>query len=58
MVIAGRSAAALYGAASVANNEPIDVLVPSGQRFGPVSGLVVHAGEVAANDIAVRQAFR
>ncbi|MGC4834329.1 hypothetical protein ACLQ3D_07510 [Micromonospora vinacea] len=53
--IAGRSAAALYGAASVANHEPIDVLVPAGKRFGPVSGLVVHTGAIAATDVAVRQ---
>ncbi|MEV4498485.1 hypothetical protein AB0J84_22650 [Micromonospora arborensis] len=55
VVIAGRSAAALYGAASVADHEPIEVLVPAGQRFGPVSGLVVHTGAIAATDVAVRQ---
>ncbi|MEV4656151.1 hypothetical protein [Micromonospora sp. NPDC049301] len=54
VVIAGRSAAALYGAASVADHEPIDVLVPAGQRFGPVSGLVVHTGAVAETDVVVR----
>ncbi|MFI6242712.1 hypothetical protein ACIBEF_22835 [Micromonospora sp. NPDC050795] len=53
--IAGRSAAALYGAASVADHEPIDVLVPAGKRFGPVSGLVVHTGAITATDVAVRQ---
>ncbi|RAO05626.1 uncharacterized protein GUI43_04926 [Micromonospora noduli] len=53
--IAGRSAAALYGAAPVADHEPIDVLVPAGTRFGPVSGLVVHTGAIAATDVAVRQ---
>ncbi|MEV7330404.1 hypothetical protein [Micromonospora sp. NPDC093244] len=54
-VIAGRSAAALYGAGAVADHEPLDVLVPSPQRFGPVSGLVVHAGTIAATDVALRQ---
>lgn len=53
-VIAGRSAAALYGAGAVADHEPIDVLVPSHQRFGPVSGLVVHAGTIAATDVSSR----
>ncbi|MFI6256802.1 type IV toxin-antitoxin system AbiEi family antitoxin [Micromonospora zamorensis] len=55
VVIAGRSAAALYGAASVADHEPLDVLVPAAQRFGPVSGLVVHASEIPATDVAIRQ---
>ena len=55
VVIAGRSAAALYGAASVADHEPFDVLVPAAQRFGPVSGLVMHASEIAATDVAIRQ---
>ncbi|MDG4809047.1 hypothetical protein O7634_20050 [Micromonospora sp. WMMD1120] len=55
VVIAGRSAAALYGAASVATHEPLDVLVPSGQRFGPVAGFVVHSSQLAATDIALRQ---
>ncbi|MBM0232381.1 hypothetical protein JNW91_11190 [Micromonospora sp. STR1_7] len=54
-VITGRSAAALYGAGSVAAHEPLDVLVPAGQRFGPVSGLVVHTGTIAATDVAVRE---
>lgn len=55
VVIAGRSAASLYGATSIAGEAPIDVLVPSGQRFGPVSGLVVHAGAIDGADIALRQ---
>ncbi|MGC4767601.1 hypothetical protein ACLQ25_01260 [Micromonospora sp. DT44] len=55
VVIAGRSAAALYGATTVANNEPVDVLVPAGQRFGPVSGLVVHAGAIDEVDVIRRQ---
>ncbi|WUR61940.1 hypothetical protein OHS32_11330 [Micromonospora chokoriensis] len=54
VVIAGRSAAALYDATSVVSHEPLDVLVPTGQRFGPVKGLIVHRGELAATDIALR----
>ncbi|WP_433538106.1 hypothetical protein ACQPZK_10480 [Micromonospora sp. CA-249363] len=55
VVIAGRSAAALYGASSIAGDAPVDVLVPSGQRFGPVSGLVVHAGAIDGADVTLRQ---
>ncbi|MET8085514.1 hypothetical protein [Micromonospora sp. NPDC005237] len=55
VVIAGRSAAALYGAASAADAQPLEVLVPAGQRFGPVSGFVVHTGTLAITDVAVRQ---
>ncbi|MET7879768.1 hypothetical protein [Micromonospora profundi] len=53
VLIAGRSAAALYGATSVADHEPLDVLVPIGQRFGPVSGLTVHTGAISASDVGV-----
>lgn len=44
--IAGRSAAALFGAGFIADADPLDVLVPAGQRFGPVAGLAVHTAEV------------
>ncbi|MFD1083254.1 hypothetical protein [Micromonospora andamanensis] len=50
-VIAGRSAAALFGAGLIGDAEPLDILVPSGLRFGPVAGLVVHTGEVAEADV-------
>ncbi|MEJ3745257.1 hypothetical protein WEI85_18435 [Actinomycetes bacterium KLBMP 9797] len=40
--IAGRSAAALYGAGTVAATEPIEVVVPRKSRFGPVRGLAIH----------------
>ncbi|MBX7268025.1 hypothetical protein KIF24_19625 [Micromonospora sp. Llam7] len=49
--IAGRSAAALFGAGFIGDAEPLDVLVPAGQRFGPVAGLAVHTGEVAEVDV-------
>ncbi|SCL24140.1 Transcriptional regulator, AbiEi antitoxin, Type IV TA system [Micromonospora rhizosphaerae] len=52
--IAGRSAAALFGACTVGTSEPIDVLVPVNRRFGPVTGLVVHTGEVAETDVLTR----
>ncbi|MDG4798678.1 hypothetical protein [Micromonospora sp. WMMD1082] len=49
--IAGRSAAALFNAGTVGADEPIDVLVPTGLRFGPVAGLVVHTAEVGEDEI-------
>ncbi|MFY1575484.1 endonuclease domain-containing protein [Verrucosispora sp. WMMD703] len=50
-VIAGRSAAALFGAGFIGDAEPLDILVPTGLRFGPVAGLVVHTGEIAEADV-------
>ncbi|MGC5052981.1 endonuclease domain-containing protein [Micromonospora sp. DT48] len=52
--VAGRSAAALFGVRGVAADEPIDVLVPTGRRFGPVSGLVVHTAELGSDEIILR----
>ncbi|MGW4498354.1 endonuclease domain-containing protein [Micromonospora sp. NPDC004336] len=52
--IAGRSAAALYGVGSVGAAEPLDVLVPARQRFGPVAGLSVHTAEATADDVRLR----
>ncbi|MFG3707751.1 hypothetical protein ACGF7U_23885 [Micromonospora sp. NPDC047670] len=52
--IAGRSAAALYGVGSVGVAEPLDVLVPVGQRFGPVAGLSVRTAEVAEADVRLK----
>lgn len=52
--IAGRSAAALFGAGTVSTSEPIDVLVPAGQRFGPVTGLTVHTADVVEADVLIR----
>ncbi|MEG3633576.1 endonuclease domain-containing protein [Micromonospora palythoicola] len=49
--VAGRSAAALFGARGVDTDEPVDVLVPTGQRFGPVSGLVVHTANLGSDEI-------
>ncbi|TWJ20766.1 endonuclease domain-containing protein [Micromonospora endolithica] len=53
--IAGRSAAALFGAGRVEPHEPLDVLVPVARRFGPVAGLAVHtAAQVPGTDVARR----
>ncbi|MGK5739587.1 endonuclease domain-containing protein [Micromonospora sp. URMC 103] len=53
-VIAGRSAASLYGVGAVGAAEPLDVLVPAGSRFGPVSGLAVHTADVHRADVRLR----
>ncbi len=47
-VIAGRSAACLYGAPYGAD-EPVEVLTPG--RFGPMSGVLVHRGPVPEKDV-------
>lgn len=52
--IAGRSAAALYGAGVVRLDEPIDVLVPADQRLGPVRGLTVHSADCSEHDLVGR----
>lgn len=45
--IAGRSAGWLYGAHDLVDeNDPVEVLVPTTDRFGPVGGLVVHCAAV------------
>ncbi|WP_370463343.1 endonuclease domain-containing protein [Micromonospora sp. WMMC415] len=52
--IAGRSAAALFGAGRVEAHESLDVLVPTGRRFGPVSGLAVHTATLPGTDVVLR----
>jgi hypothetical protein len=49
--IAGRSAAALYGAGTATTADPVEVLVPRRSRFGPVNGLLVHSGELDGGDV-------
>ncbi|MEU5938142.1 hypothetical protein ABZ807_02975 [Micromonospora sp. NPDC047548] len=56
--IAGRSAAALFGAGTAGTREPIDVLVPVGERLGPVAGLIVHTAEIADGDLLTRLGIR
>jgi hypothetical protein len=48
-VIAGRSAAYLYGAELARDHDPVDVA--SRTRFGPVQGLRVHRSELPASDL-------
>ncbi|MFG1951519.1 type IV toxin-antitoxin system AbiEi family antitoxin [Micromonospora sp. NPDC048830] len=54
ITIAGRSAAALFGAGTVDATAPLDVLVPAGRRFGPVAGLAVHTAAMTDGDIRQR----
>jgi very-short-patch-repair endonuclease len=50
-VIAGRSAAWLYGAADLAgSDDPVEVLVPSRHKFGPVRGLRIRLVDVLWTD--------
>lgn len=49
--LAGRSALALCGGASRTPDDPVEVLVPTGVRFGPVTGLRVHHGELRRGEL-------
>jgi very-short-patch-repair endonuclease len=55
-VIAGRSAAHLFGVPYVGADDPVDVLTP--QRFGPLQGLGIHVGRLAPGDRVVHGAWR
>jgi very-short-patch-repair endonuclease len=50
--IAGRAAAALYGAIGIGADEPVDVVVPTGTRVGPMAGLRVHSATLAGTDLS------
>ncbi|MEH1166167.1 hypothetical protein V6V47_12350 [Micromonospora sp. CPCC 205539] len=52
--IAGRAAAALYGCATPAPGDPVDVLVPKASRIGPTAGLRVHHGDIEPGDVVAR----
>lgn len=52
--IAGRSAACLYGATSLDEQAPVEVVVPAGTRFGPVAGLRIHSTTLADQDVRRR----
>lgn len=52
--IAGRSAACLYGATSLDEKAPVEVVVPAGTRFGPVAGLRIHSTTLADQDVRRR----
>ncbi|SCF29821.1 hypothetical protein GA0070564_105229 [Micromonospora mirobrigensis] len=56
--IAGRSAAALFGADEVPADEPIDVLLPTAQRFGQVAGFVTHNAILTEQDVCLRGGLR
>ncbi|BCB77323.1 hypothetical protein GCM10022251_64840 [Phytohabitans flavus] len=49
--VAGRSAAALYGAGTATTDEPVQVVVPRKIRFGPFSGLDVHGADLIDGDV-------
>jgi hypothetical protein len=50
-IVAGRSAVTLYGVGLAEATDPIEVLVPLGQRFGPTRSFVIHTGEVGSEEI-------
>ncbi|WP_431728122.1 endonuclease domain-containing protein [Verrucosispora sp. TAA-831] len=52
--IAGRSAAALYGCARVAADDPVDVIVPPDVRVGSIAGLRVRRGPIDPGDVLDR----
>jgi very-short-patch-repair endonuclease len=56
-VIAGRSAAYLYGARLVGPTDPVEVLVPPNARIRQRTGLVVHTGPLSGADIQPRAAL-
>lgn len=51
--IAGRSAAYLHGVTLADTEDPVEVVVPAKQRFGPVAGLRIHLADVADDEIRV-----
>jgi hypothetical protein len=46
VIVAGRSAADLHGAATATASDPVELLVPTPLRVGAHAGVVVHAGAV------------
>jgi very-short-patch-repair endonuclease len=56
-VIAGRSAARLYGAGATGNDDRVDALVPHAAVIVPHAGLVVHRGTLASEDRVEREHF-
>lgn len=55
-VIAGRSAAHLFGVPYVSGDDPVEVLSP--QKFGPLKGTSIHIGAPAADDRWVHGPWR
>jgi very-short-patch-repair endonuclease len=57
-LIAGQSAAHLYGIRSRRPDEPVEVLLPRGTRFGPVHGVQVHVAQLPTNDVRRRDGLK
>jgi very-short-patch-repair endonuclease len=50
-VVTGRSAAHFWGADLAGPDDPVEVLIPRGTRFGPFTGLIVRTGDVPADEL-------
>ena len=48
--LSGRSAAAVHGVSVAGTADPTEITVPEADRFGPVSGMVVHRSGIATTD--------
>jgi len=48
--VAGRSAAALYGAGTVTAGDPVEVVIPRHVRFGRSVGLLAHSADLVDGD--------
>jgi hypothetical protein len=54
-VVGGRSAAAAFGIKDLIEAEdPVQVVVPPGQRFGPIPGLAIRTALLPPSNIAPR----
>jgi hypothetical protein len=49
-VITGRSAAHFWGIKVAGPTDPVEVLTPPDQRFGPIRGIQVHTGRIPAEE--------
>ncbi len=50
--ITGRSAAYLHGVPLAGPEDPVEVITPPQQRFGPVKGLRIYSGEIDEVDVS------
>jgi len=58
-VVAGRSVAWLFGVHdAIGPGDPVEVLVPRADRFGPVTGLRIRQGVVGALDVTTLRGLR
>lgn len=51
--LAGRSAAWQYGVRLAAETDPVEVVTPPAERFGPVDGLRIHVADLPPEDVQV-----